>query len=530
MCLDERSAAFVALGLARARRRPAAVVTTSGTAVVNLHPAVVEAAYADVPLLVLTADRPPELRGTAANQTIDQIKAFGDHVRWFVEVGAAADVPGANAYWRSLACQAWARAEGLAAPPGPVHLNLAFREPTIAASDDGRTSAEPFTGPLDGRRDGRPWTIVRRAPRRDDTGTREAARRLREADRAVLVVGTNDLVPAPVTQLARAAGIPIVAEPLSNARRGGSGIAHAELLVAGGLAPRPDLAIRIGRTGLSRAVEGWLGPEVPQLLVDQHGQFLDPGRSIGEVVVADPEPWCAAVAADLRTDPPPARDWLAAWRDADERVAEVVDRHLDAAPLCGPSVARALVGALPHDAALVIASSAPIRDVNAYAPLREDLWMVGNRGASGIDGFVSTSLGVALARPGSATVALAGDLSFLHDQGGWLLSPEGVDADLVMVVVDNDGGGLFHHLPVADAEGFERLFATPHGRDLGAIAAAHGLEVHRPRDREDLASGVLDAVQGGGRHLVHVRSDREAEADLRRSIAREVAGLSGIEV
>ncbi len=531
VCIDERSAAFVALGIARATRRAAAVVTTSGSAVANLHPAVVEANHARVPLLLLTADRPPELRDTGANQTVDQVKAFGDDVRWFVELGVPQDVRGANAHWRSTASQAWARAVGHAGDPGPVHATLAFREPTVPASDDGRTSTTPFTGPLDGRADGAPWTRVRRPVQRDEAGARLLAERLRGAERPLLLVGSADLVPAPVTQLARAAEMPMLAEPLSNCRRGRSGLAHGSLLVAAGLLPAPDLVVRVGRPGLSRAVEQWLGPDVPQVLVDAHGGFLDPARAVAEVVVADPEPFCAVAAADLRERPRAAGPdgWLAEAKALDGRVADLLDeRFADDVPT-GPSVARRLVAELPRDAALVVGSSAPIRDVDAHAPLREDLWMVGNRGASGIDGFTSTALGIALRHAGP-TFALCGDLSFLHDQGGWLLRPDPGDPqpDLVLVVVDNDGGGLFHHLPVAEHDGFERLFGTPHGLDLGAIAAAHGVGVHAPTSLDGLAEALAAAHAAGGRQLVHVRTDRAVEAEQRRAIAKDVAALQGV--
>ncbi len=528
VCVDERSAGFVAIGVARASRRAAAVVTTSGSAVVNLHPAVVEATHARVPLLLLTADRPPELRHTGANQTIDQVKVFGDNVRWFVEVGAPSDVPGANAHWRSTACQAWARANGTIGVAGPVHANLAFREPTIPASDDGRTATTAFFGNLDGRADDAPWTRVRSAVQRDEVGALALADRLRAARRPLLLVGSADLVPAPVTQLARAAEMPMLAEPLSNARRGASGVAHASLLVAAGLMERPDLVVRVGRPGLSRAIEKWLGPDVPQVLIDADGEFLDPGRAVAEIIVADPEPFCAIAAASLRDRPRTDADaWLATWKDLDAEVAGLLDACFEDDAPTGPSVARALVRDLPENAALVIASSAPIRDVDAHAPLREDLWMVGNRGTSGIDGFVSTALGIALSHDG-ATVALAGDLSFLHDQGAWLLRPdlpEGADVDLVVVVVDNDGGGLFHHLPVAEQEGFERLFGTPHGLDLGAIAAAHGVGVTVVNETTGVGPAVSAALAAGGRQVVHVRTDRTVEAEQRRAIGKSVAAL-----
>lgn len=537
VCLDERSAAFVALGIGRATGVPAAMITTSGSAVANLHPAIIEASYADVPLLALTADRPPELLATGANQTIDQTGIFGGAVRWFGDPGVAKDVADANQRWREFASRAWSETIGATGRAGPVHLNLPFVEPTVPRTDDGRTRGEPFLGSIDGGADGRPWTDARRTPMRAEDEVADLADRLRAAGRPLLLLGDGDYVPAPVTQLARAAEMPMVAEPLSNARRGASGIAHGHLLVGAGLLPAPDLVVRIGRSNLSRPIEQWLTADVPQVVVDRHGRFLDPGRTRDRHVAADPDLFAAAVAADLRATPPPdtAAERLATWREADARVTGIVESAFAAEEHpSGPAVARRLVADLPTDTALVIASSAPIRDVDAYAPLREDLWMVGNRGASGIDGFVSTALGIALTRSGAAggpTVALAGDLSFLHDQGAWLLRPDpGLpEPDVVVVVLDNDGGGLFHHLPVAAEPAFERLFATPHGLDLGAVARAHGVQVAVPSTVDEVAKAVLDGIDAGGRHLVHVRTDRDRDRALRARIAEAVAGMSRLD-
>jgi 2-succinyl-5-enolpyruvyl-6-hydroxy-3-cyclohexene-1-carboxylate synthase len=522
--LDERSASFVALGLARATGRAAAVVTTSGSAVANLHPAIIEAHHGAVPLVVLTADRPAELRETAANQSIDQVKIFGDAVRWFVDLGTPSDVPGANAFWRSTVSQAWARAHSLSGPAGPVHLNVPFREPTVPHTDDGRTSSPAFFGEIAGRAGGAPFTKVRRAAQESSGAAEAIADAMRNASRGLVLLGAGDFVPAPVTQLARAAHVPLIAEPFSNGRRGASGIAHGHLLVAAGLAPQPDVVVRVGRTGVSRAVEQWLAGNVRQILVDAHGRFLDPGRAVAEIVVADPDACLGLAARLLREQPPADNGLLQAWRDRDAEVAAILDETFAQGPLTGPAVARTIVAALPVDAAFVVASSAPIRDVDAYAPLREDVFMLGNRGASGIDGFTSTALGAALGWPGP-TVALAGDLSFLHDQNGWLLREDGPAVDLVMVVVDNNGGGLFHGLPVASEPSFERLFGTPHGLELGAVGRALGLQVASATTTDSLTQAVTDAIASGGRHVIHVRTDRAHESELRTQLLERVRRL-----
>lgn len=523
--IDERSAGFLALGTARASGRPGVVVTTSGTATANLHPAVLEADADRVPLIVLTADRPPELRDTGANQTVDQIHLYGGAVRWFCEVGAASDLPGSNAYWRSVASRAVTTAAGRIGPAGPVHLNLAFREPTVPATDDGRTAAPgPFTHPLEGRPDGAPWTAVvppRREPPADEV-TR-LAERIAAAPRGLVVVGGRQVDPGPVLDLAAAAGWPVLAEALSGARRGPHALAAGHHLVASGAfaaGHRPALVLRAGRAVLSRELTDWLGPDVEQVLVDRDGAWLDPGRAVSRLVVADVGAVCGAVAGALGERGPSG--WLEAWRAADRVAAAAITEVLEAEPRpTEPRVARDVAAAVPDGGTLVVGSSMPVRDVDRFMQPRDDLRVVGNRGASGIDGLVSTALGAALAGPGP-TVALAGDLSLLHDANGFLLRADGGSPDCVVVVVDNDGGGIFHLLPQVREPGFERLFGTPHGREPARLAALHDLD-HRLVERaDDLAPAVREAVARGGVRLLEVRTDRRENAALHRRIQAAV--------
>ncbi len=525
--IDERSAGFVAVGLARATGRPAVVVTTSGGATANLHPAVVEADTGRVPLLVLTSDRPPELRHTASNQTIDQLKLYGDAVRWFCEVGVPEDRDGSVAYWRSTLARAHAEAIGVRDAPGPVHLNLAFREPTVPAVDDGRSRvAQPFSQPLDGRAGGAPWVDVTRPPARLDRDAVDAlAGRIAATPRGLLVLGDTTADLGPALDLAERAGWPVVAEPLSNARRDGRALAHAPLLLAApafAAAHRPDLVLRIGRSGLARGLSELLGADVPQVVVDPHGTWVDPDRAMRELVVADPASLCGAVADRLAAAA--GSDWLDGWRDADRRATSTVRAILDGDDTPSePRTARDVAGALPDGASLVVASSMPVRDLDAHLLPRRGLHVLGNRGASGIDGFVSTALGVALAWDGP-TVALAGDLSLLHDGNGFLLRPDVERLDCTFVVVNNDGGGIFHFLPQADHPGpFERVFGTPHGLDLADLARLHRLDhVHVTR-AQDLGPAVLAGVEDGGIRIVEVRTDRHANVALHRRIQREVA-------
>jgi 2-succinyl-5-enolpyruvyl-6-hydroxy-3-cyclohexene-1-carboxylate synthase len=525
--IDERSAGFLAIGLARATGRAAAVVVTSGSAVANLHPAVVEADTGEVPVLLLTADRPPELRETGANQAIDQQRLFGAAARWSVDVGVAEDRPGAVAYWRSTSARAWLTATGAVGRPGPVHLNLPFREPTVPLADDGRTAvAGPFTQPLHGRGGGRPWVSSSRSavgPAPDVV--RDLASRIAGVERGLVVVGQTTAPAGPIHELARAAGWPVLAEPTSNARCGELAVAHGHHLLAHpgfAAAHRPHLVVRIGRTGLSRHVAAALGPDVPQVLLDPHGSWHDPERAISELVVGDVAALCSAVAHELAA--PTGSEWLERWTAADRTAAAVLDRLLDADDeVSEPRTARDLGAGLPDGATLVVASSMPVRDLDQYLVARSGLRILANRGASGIDGFVSTTLGVALSGSATPVVALAGDLSLLHDANGFLLSPGAERLDATFVVVDNDGGGIFHFLPQAGFPGsFERVFGTPHGRDLADLARLHRLGYERVERASALLPAVRAAIGAGGVRLVHVRTDRRANVDLHRRLTAAV--------
>lgn len=528
--IDERSAGFLALGLARVTGRPAAVVTTSGSATANLHPAVVEADQGGVPLLLLTADRPPELRHTGANQTIDQLKLYGDAVRWFCEVGVPEDRPGVVAYWRSTVCRAVAEAIGLRGPAGPVHANLAFREPTVPASDDGRARVEqPFAQPLEGRPDRRAWTAVDLPPRQVPEAELAAfAGRLASTERGLLVVGDTTARSGPVHALAAATGWPVIAEPTSNARHGGHVVAHAGPLLSVPAfrdAHRPDMVLRVGRPTVSRAVLGLLDERVPHVLVSPHGAWHDPTHATTDLVAADPDLLLSGLAAHLPV--PAGSDWGASWRAADEAAGAAIAKVLAAQDtVTEPGAVRAALAAVPDGGALVVASSMPIRDLDAWAPARARVRVLANRGASGIDGFVSTALGVALAHDGP-TVAVAGDLSFLHDRNGLLVRADVPRADLVLVVVDNDGGGIFHFLPQAGfPASFERVFGTPHGLDLADVARTHSLAYVAP-EPADLASEIRERTAEGGLHLVHVVTERRANADLHARLQAAVSAAVG---
>ncbi len=532
--IDERSAGFLALGLARATGRPAPVVVTSGSAVANLHPAVIEADQGQVPLLLLTADRPPELRHTGANQAIDQVAIFGRSTRWQVDLGVAEDRRSANALWRSSTGRAVAAAvgDGLA-PPGPVQVNLPFREPTVPLGDDGRAPAAPFTSGLEGRPGQAPWTRTTMAPRRmEDEELRGLAGRLLATERGLVVVGATTpgsgvaAAAGAIHDLARATGWPVIAEPSSGVRTDPTTVlTHAPLLLSHAEVARwgpPDLVLRIGRTGLSRELAGVLTTQVPQLLLGAEGAWDDPERTVGERLVADVPATCAALSVALGL--PTTSAWGDRWRALDaaakSAVATVLDGH-DAPS--EPRTARDVVAGVPSGTTLVVASSMPIRDVDRFAGPRPDLTLLANRGASGIDGFVSTVLGVALVSATAPVVALTGDLSLLHDANGFLLAPDAEQVDATFVVVDNDGGGIFSFLPQAAFPGsFERVFGTPHGREVADLARFHRLGYTEVAAASQLISAVTTAIATGGVQLVHVRTDRAANRQLHRELTAAV--------
>jgi 2-succinyl-5-enolpyruvyl-6-hydroxy-3-cyclohexene-1-carboxylate synthase len=554
--LDERSAGFFALGAAKRSGRAVVVLCTSGTAAANLHPAVLEADLARTPLLVLTADRPPELRGTGANQATDQLKLYGSAVRWFCEVGVPADDPGAGRYWRSLASRAWAEATG--PPAGPVHLNLAFADPLVpldppdteegrrlarapSTSEGGpRSTGEPATGgwprlggePAAGRAGGAPWTAapagVRSAAPGDVAGLAEA---VRANPNGLLVAGWGaDLDPAAVDAFAAASGWPVLADPLSGARRGPAAISTYDGLVRAprfAAAHRPGLVVRVGGAPTSKALTRWLDETVPQVLVDPSGGWSDPARAATLRLTADPSDLLAATAG-LLTALSTAGPWLQEWLEADRLAREAIDGLLDewAEPFEG-RVARDLVGWVPGGGTLVVGSSMPVRDVDAFARPREGLRFVANRGLSGIDGFVATALGVAAAGD-EPVAALCGDLTLLHDASS-LLGAAGRPRGAVLVVVDNDGGGIFSFLPQAQLPGalFEPLFGTPHGLDLTALAAAARVPSRVVEKAADLVPALDAALAGGGTQLVVVRSDRAANLARHRALTEAVAVAVG---
>ena len=488
--VDERTAGFLALGLALRSGRPVPVVTTSGTAVANLHPAVLEASHAGVPLLALTADRPPQMVGTGANQTVVQPGIFGSAVRLALTGAVAGDPERDNGPWRSAVTRAVAAALG--PPPGPVHLDVPFAEPLVP---DG-TGVAPA-----GRPGGAAWTAVA-APR-----LQAPPLSLDPAAPTLVVAGAG--APHEV----RDWGLPVVAEPASGVwdagLRAGPWLLGALL---DGTAPDdllPAQVVVAGRPTLHRPVQ--------RLLADPR---------VAVSALADPagRPWTdvagtvRAVGSAPRWSPP--GEWVARWHDADAAAAKALDAALDAAPSAdgaapgGVRLARALVDALPAGALLVVGSSNPIRDVSLGAVPREDVVVLANRGVAGIDGTVSTAVGAALAHEGPA-YALLGDLTLLHDTTGLVIGPDEPRPDLTIVVLNDGGGGIFGLLEQGAPEhaaSFERVFGTPHTVDLAALAAATGVAHRCVDDPADLAEALAPPSGNGapGLRMVEVRADRAA--------------------
>jgi 2-succinyl-5-enolpyruvyl-6-hydroxy-3-cyclohexene-1-carboxylate synthase len=459
--LDERCAGFFALGMAKATGRPVAIACTSGTAAANLHPAVIEAWEARVPLIVLTADRPPELREVGAGQSIDQLKLYGDAAKWFVEVGTHEPGRETAIHHRALACRAYSTAAG--GRPGPVHLNFPLREPLA-----------PEPEPLDpadwaGRPDGRPWTELREhpaAPHADDV--QQLAARIAAEPRGAIVCGpTAEDVAEPAARLAAACGWPLLAEPTSGVRCGPHDrshvVAHYDVLLRierFGAEHTPGLLLRVGDMPSSKSLRAWAA-QAAQVVLDPHAAWHEPTRRAELLLASAAAPALDALAAAVEMRAPQQdAGWLAAWRAADAQVPPA----LAAAPdPFEPKVLAALEPELPDGALVWLSSSMPVRDVEAYFPQSpKGVRFLSNRGANGIDGVVSSAAGAALAT-GEPAWLLTGELALLHDIGG-LFAARRAGADLRVICLNNGGGGIFDFLPVAaraDPRLYEEHIATP---------------------------------------------------------------------
>jgi 2-succinyl-5-enolpyruvyl-6-hydroxy-3-cyclohexene-1-carboxylate synthase len=509
--IDERCAAFFALGAAKASERPVAITCTSGTAAANFTPAVIEAWHARVPLIVLTSDRPAELREIGAGQTIDQVKLYGDAVKWFFEVGVHEATPERLRWIRTLACRAyWTASEGR---PGPVHLNFPLREPLVL---DG-----PLPDDETGRDGGRPYVRFDRPRQSWQSGDRHPF------GRVVIVAGRDERDPAVAAQLAEFAArarIPLLADPLSGARRGAAAVAHYDLLLRDpqfAIAHRPEFVLRVGDLPTSKPLRTWLaGLDVAQIAIDPDQTWHDPDSVVGLRVGAPARVLLEALeGAEVVAASP---GWLDSWRAADLAAAAAISDVLGE-ELSEPLVARLLAQSLPAEATLFVASSMPVRDVEEFFPVRGDSPRVlSNRGANGIDGTVSSAFGVAAAGTGPV-VLLIGDVALAHDIGG-LLAARRLELAITIVLLNNDGGGIFHFLAVAgEADAFEGHVATPHGLDFSHAAALYGCGHARAATPQQLHDVLHGSLGSRSTTIIEVRTDRLENLALHRRVADTVA-------
>jgi len=523
--VDERCAAFFALGAAQASGAPVAILCTSGTAAANFHPAICEADHSAVPLIALTADRPPELRGIGAGQAIDQLKLYGGSVRWFCEVGTHQADDDGLLHYRATACRAFAAARG-EPRPGPVHLNLAWREPLAPLPIEGAVSATDRLA-LEGR-DPRPMTAVTPIDL-EPTGflLDEVAGHIAQAGVGVIVAG-RQLDPElrePLAHLAAAAGYPILAEPTSQLRCGPHDRSHVvtayDLLLRDERFARsvaPELVLRFGEMPTSKPLREWLaGSGAEQIVADSLGDWNEPTRRAAALLRADPTELAAGWAARLGEERPAPALWLEAERSARGAIAaelEGIDMPTE------PGLQLAL-GAAHRDGDLVYtASSMPIRDQETFLPSTEaDALFLCNRGANGIDGLLSSGIGAAHAS-GRPTTIVTGDLGFLHDLGG-LAALRDVTTPVRIVVIDNHGSGIFHFLPqegALDRDEFEALLGTP--RTI--VVAKAGSLFDLPHRRLNSLADLPDTL-AAGTGLIEVKTDRQANVELHRRIADRVA-------
>ena len=593
--LDERSAGFFALGMAKTTGRPVALVCTSGTAAVNLHPAVVEADLSGVPLILLTADRPPLLRDTGAGQTIDQLKLYGDSVRWFHEVGEPVMRSEDLRRLRGLAARAVF--EATRPPAGPVHLNFPFRKPLEAQPVPGDVPDELEGAPHEGEA---PQSRAHRPLVSAPPGVLEAlARRVRENPRGLILCGPMNHPPHPshdshdspvaapggvagngeqnreefpavdfpavdfpaaLALLARKTGYPVLAEPPSGAF-GGEGEDAPRILARGEAMLqcrefrdrlRPQLILRFGAMPTSKHVEVLLEehPGCPVVLVNEGGSWLEPGHHPTELISAEPAGFCNALA-QLLTDPMltdpmltdpmikagqpgethPGTGWLEAFQEADRVAGQAIEEAFQAPPPRGVGgewfegrVFSELAQLLPAGAVQYTASSMPVRDLAAFTPGSDagsglqpvqPVRHLVNRGANGIDGTLSSALGAAAARAGSGkpTVLVTGDVALIHDSNALRIAKQ-YQLPLTVVLINNDGGGIFEMLPISEyGEDHERFFGTPHGIDFASLCSAYGIPHQLPGDWDSFGTALRTALEGQtpggeGAGVIEIRTDR----------------------
>jgi 2-succinyl-5-enolpyruvyl-6-hydroxy-3-cyclohexene-1-carboxylate synthase len=527
--LDERSSAYFALGRARRTGTVTPVVSTSGTAAANFHPAVIEASQARVPMLVLTADRPPELRDSGANQTIDQEKLFGDAVRWYRDVAEPEATPRKLRSLRTTAARALATATGT--PAGPVHLNFPFRKPLepTPVPDDVPADLDPRAAL---GRDGAFVDTAGGAPELDETDLQRVASAL-DADRGLVVAGPADppgVDAESVAALSHATGFPVLADPLSGLRFGG----HTRTTpVVGGYDgfldpavtgdwPDPEVVLRIGASPTSKPLRKYLARvDARQFVVDPAGGWREAEYTATDLLVADPSRLAWRLARQLQGRGGDDPGWRERWLAADEVHWDVLN---EADTFCEGRLLGDVAELAPDPATMFVSNSMPVRDIDRFGrPGASSLTVLGNRGASGIDGVVSTALGAGSATTDPLTLVV-GDLAYYHDMNG-LLALGRCDVDATVLLVNNDGGGIFHMLPIEEFDPpFTSQFKTPHGLDFEPTADLYDLEFSRvpAADRETFRERYAASVEREGTQVIEVRTDAEASHRTRERLQEQV--------
>ncbi len=564
MHVDERSAAFFALGMAKRSAQPVALLCTSGTAAANFFPAIVEAKLTHVPLLVLTSDRPHELRENGAPQAIDQTRLYGSHAKWSVDVALPEATNASLRYIRTLADRATALTTAI--PAGPVHLNFPLREP-LTPAPIANQPLPPTTGRDTvawlGRPDNAPYVIVRNTEQHTpDSATVAHLRKLiQKATRGIIIVGPQDdsSLLEPLVSLAQLAGYPMLADPLSQMRSIGVDYQSHVLTCYDAFLRidafvekmEPDLILRFGAMPTAKPVLTYLKryPSCPLIVIDGNEDWQEPTQLATELIHVEPVALCKAlvgtdssrplhdevlVGTDLsrpssiaipdegRDKSVPTDAWLSTWQQADARTREALQATIQdfIEPFEG-RVFTELSQLLPEGALLYTGNSMPVRDLDTFFWGSKKLRIMGNRGANGIDGMVSSALGASAVGDGP-NVLVIGDLSFFHDMNG-LLAAKLHKLDLTIIVVNNDGGGIFSFLPQADyPEHFEQLFGTPIGLDFSHAAAMYDAQYQRVSDWRQFRIAVEHGMQSGGLHIVEVTTERASNVHMHRQLWQSV--------
>lgn len=507
--IDERSAAFFALGIGLATGQPAAVLCTSGTAVANFHPAVIEAYYAHIPLLLLTADRPPELRESGANQTINQVNIYGSHVRWFVDVTPPETAPAdlTLRYLRTTACRAMNTA--VSHPSGPVHLNFPFRKPLEPLPTEPVDLTKTSVG-LNGRSHHLPFTTFSQGTMQPTTAQIDTVRQaIQAAPHGLIICGPRcpgGEFPQAVVQLAKAAGYPILADATSGLRFGH----HLdETVVLGGYNSYlpawehpPDLLLRFGAMPTTKALLDFVEnlPHAQHIAINPNGVWEDASHQLTQFITADPTLLCHSLSSFLS----PLSSWLALWQTAESAAWEAIAHRRQDGFFEGAILAD-VVEALPENATLFVSSSLPVRYLDQLArPAPKRLHIFANRGTSGIDGTISSALGVAVVQ--QPVVLVTGDLAFYHDMNGLLaLKRCGVHATIVLI--NNNGGGIFRRLPVSQFEPpFTDLFLTPHDLPFEPAAQLYGVAYTLVSSLAELREKVQESVETAVSHIIEIQT------------------------